>query len=90
MKSLNKIKTLDIINKFGTKTNIDLEKDVPGGKITILNRSKIKNITNSLNYIINIGTERVSHKITPNYQFFLPIIQGEWVTNTRTGDGTQL
>lgn len=27
MKSLNKIKTLDTINKFGTKTNIDLEKD---------------------------------------------------------------
>lgn len=76
--------------KLSLKTNIDLEKDVPGGKITILNRSKIKNITNSLNYIINIGTERVSHKITPNYQFFLPIIQGEWVTNTRTGDGTQL
>lgn len=76
--------------KLSLKTNIDLEKDVPGGKITILNRSKIKNITNSLNYIINIGTERVSHKIIPNYQFFLPIIQGEWVTNTRTGDGTQL
>lgn len=76
--------------KLSLKTNIDLEKEVPGGKITIFNRSKIKNITNSLNYIINVGTEKVSHKITPNYQFFLPIIQGEWVTNTRTGDGTQL
>lgn len=76
--------------KLSLKTNIDLEKEVPGSKITIYNRSKIKNITNSLNYIINIGTEKVSHKITPNYQFFIPIIQGEWVINTRTGDGTQL
>lgn len=72
------------------KTNIDLDKEVPGGRITIVNRTKIKNQTNSLNYIINIGTERVTHRITPNYQFFLPLIQGEWVQNGRTGDGTQL
>jgi hypothetical protein len=72
------------------KSNVDLGTDIPGGRVVIINRTRIKNITNSLSYILNIGTERVSHKITPNYQFFLPIIQGEWVQNTRTGDGTSL
>lgn len=76
--------------KFVLKSNIDLDKEIPGGRILLLNKTKIKNSTNSLNYLINIGTERVSHKITPNYQFFVPIIQGEWITNTRTGNGTQL
>jgi len=76
--------------KLTLKSNIDLGSDIPGGRVVILNRTRIKNKTNSLNYILNIGTERVSHKITPNYQFFLPIIQGEWIQNTRTGDGTPL
>lgn len=76
--------------KFSIKTNIDLNKEVPGGSILLLNRTKIRNNTNSLNYVINLGNERVTHKITPNYQFFVPIIQGEWVSATRTGDGTQL
>ncbi len=76
--------------RFTLKTNIDLDKEIPGGRILIINRTKIKNITNSLSYLINIGTDRVSHKITPNYQFFLPIIQGEWMQSGRTGDGTPL
>jgi hypothetical protein len=39
---------------------------------------------------LNLGVEKVVHKITPNYQFFIPIIQGEWSQNIRTGTGTQL
>jgi hypothetical protein len=76
--------------RFTLKTNIDLDKEIPGGRIVIVNKTKIKNITNSLSYLLNIGVERASHKITPNYQFFLPIIQGEMSLNSRTGDGTQL
>jgi hypothetical protein len=76
--------------KLTVKSNIDIGKDIPGGRVVILNRTRIKNNTNSLSYILNIGNERVSHKITPNYQFFLPIIQGEWIQNTRTGDATRL
>ena len=72
------------------KTSIDLDKEIPGGRIVIANKTKIKNTTNSLFYLLNIGVERSSHKITPNYQFFLPIIQGEMSLNSRTGDGTQL
>lgn len=76
--------------KLVLKTNVDLMKEIPGGRITILNRTKIKNSTNGLSYLLNIGSDRVSHIITPNYQFFLPIIQGEWISNFRTGDGNQL
>lgn len=76
--------------KLTLKTNIDLEKEIPGGRITIINKTKIKNSTNSLSYLLNLGVEKVVHKITPNYQFFIPIIQGEWSQNIRTGTGTQL
>ena len=76
--------------KLSLKTNLDLEKDVPGGKITFYNKLNIKNKTNSLDYSFNICTEKITHKITPNYSFFVPIIQGKWVRKTYTGTGTPL
>lgn len=76
--------------RFSLKTNIELEKDIPGGKITFFNKLNIKNKTNSLDYSFNIGTERVTHRITPNYQFFVPIIQGKWNAKNFTGFGEPL
>ena len=76
--------------KLTLKTNIDLDKEIPGGRITIANRTLIKNNTNGLEYSFNLGTEVVSHKITPGYTFFLPIVQGRWVVTNRTGAGAQL
>ena len=71
--------------KFTLKSNIELEKDVPGGKITFLNKLNIKNKTNSLDYSFNFGTERLTHRLKPNYQFFVPIIQGKWIIKSYTG-----
>ena len=71
--------------RLSLKSNIDYDKEIPGGRITIYNRTSIKNNTNGLEYAFNLGTDTVSHKITPNYQFFLPIIQGKWVLSTKTG-----
>lgn len=76
--------------KLSVKTSIDLEKEIPGGRITINNRMSIKNKTNSLEYIINIGSSKVTHKISSNSQFFLPIIQGKWKTTPFTGSGEPL
>jgi hypothetical protein len=76
--------------KFTLKSNIDLDKEVPGGRVTIINRTRIKNNTNTYSYLINLGVERTTYKITPGFQFFLPIIQGEWSENSRTSDGTPL
>jgi hypothetical protein len=74
--------------KFTLKTNIDLDKELPGGRITFKNRMPIKNKTNGLEYSFNIGTEKVTYTVTPNFQFFIPIIQGKWLNTTFTGTGT--
>lgn len=71
--------------KFTIKSSADIEGEISGSKITIFNRSGIKNKSNSLEYIMNIGTEKTTHNITPNYSFFVPIIQGKWKTVTFTG-----
>ena len=57
--------------KFSLKTNIDLDKEIPGGRITFFNRTGIKNKTNALEYALNIGSDKVTFKITPNFQFFI-------------------
>jgi hypothetical protein len=76
--------------KLTLKSNADIEKDIPGSRITITNRTLMRNKANSLDYSINLGVETMTHRITPNYQFFLPIIQGKWIRKTFTGTGEQL
>jgi hypothetical protein len=76
--------------KLTLKSSADIEKDIPGARITLRNKLLLKNKTNSLSYSFNIGNETITHRITPNYQFFVPIIQGEWKVKNYTGDGTSL
>lgn len=76
--------------RFSVKSDIDLDKEVPGGRITFQNRLAIKNNTNSLDYAFNIGVESQTHIIRPGYSFFVPIIQGKWSGATRTGSGEPL
>jgi hypothetical protein len=76
--------------RLSLKSTSDIEKDIPGSRITFNNRTQLKNNTNSLDYSLNLGTDTVTHRIIPNYNFFIPIIQGKWSTKTFTGDGTEL
>lgn len=76
--------------KLTLKPGVDLEKEIAGARITIFNKTTIKNKTNSLFYSINIGKDSVTHKITQNYQFFIPIIQGAWRFKQLTGAGQAL
>ena len=76
--------------RISPKTDVDLEAELPGGKITFMNRLTIKNKTNGLEYSFNIGTEKVTHRITTNYKFFVPIIQGTWKTKEFSGRGEML
>ena len=76
--------------RFTLKTNVDLDKDIPGGRITLVNRANIKNKKNSLDYSFNLGSERVTHRIVPNYSFIVPVIQGKWKKQTFTGNGEAL
>jgi hypothetical protein len=76
--------------KFVLKSSADIEADIPGGRITLTNKTNLKNKTNGLDYSLNLGTDVITHRITPNYQFFVPIIQGKWQTKSYTGDGSAL
>jgi hypothetical protein len=76
--------------KFTLKSSADITADIPGGRITLVNKTQLKNKTNSLDYSLNLGTETITHVITPNYQFFVPIIQGKWETKNFTGSGAPL
>jgi hypothetical protein len=75
--------------KISIRTNADVEKDVPGGRITFSNRQLLKNKTNGLDYSINLGSDKQTYKITTSSLMFLPIIQGKWERKTFTGDGTE-
>jgi len=75
--------------KFTLKTSSDLERDVPGGRITLTNRGALKNKTNGLEYALNLGAERTTYKVTSNSQFFVPIIQGTWGRRNFTGTGNE-
>lgn len=76
--------------KFTLKSSADINADIPGGRITLVNKTQLKNKTNSLDYSLNLGTDAITHVITPNYQFFVPIIQGKWETKNFTGSGAPL
>ena len=71
--------------KFTLKTSVDLDKEIPGSRITLNNKTNIKNKSNNLDYSFNIGNEKITHRISSNYQFFIPIIQGKWISTTFTG-----
>ena len=75
--------------KLTFKTDSDLD-DISGRRITIFDRSSLKNNTNGLDYSVNLGTERRTFKITPNSSFFLPVIQGKWKRKTFTANGSEL
>jgi len=76
--------------KLRLKPSVDLDKDLGGQRITINNKSLIKNKTNGLEYSINMGVEKMTHAVNQNYEFYLPIIQGKWSRKTFTGDGKPL
>ncbi|NBP57837.1 hypothetical protein EBU71_15125 [bacterium] len=75
--------------RISVKTSTDIQREIPGGRITITNRQALKNKTNGLEYSLNIGAERMTYLITSNSQFFVPIIQGRWERRFFTGTGNE-
>jgi hypothetical protein len=73
--------------RFTLRPGTSIDKEIPGGRITFKNKTLIKNNTNSLNYSLNTGSEKITHKITDGYVFNMPIIQGKWELRTFTGTG---
>ena len=75
--------------RFHIKSDIDIEKEIPGSRITLFDKTAIKNKQNGLEYIINLGAEKVSYKVSPGFQFFASVTQGKWDTQILTGSGQQ-
>jgi hypothetical protein len=73
--------------KLTVKSNAEVERDVPGGRMTIFNRNGLRNKTNGLEYAVNVGVASQTYKVTSNTQIFIPIIQGKWERKTNTGTG---
>lgn len=76
--------------RFSLKSNIDLDKEIPGGRIKFNNRTRIKNRTNGLDYCFNLGVETQTHIINSGYSFLVPIMQGKWNVFNATGTGESL
>jgi hypothetical protein len=76
--------------KFTVKSAVDLEKELPGGKISILNKTTLLNKTSSLNYTLDLGVDKMTQVINKNSVFYISIIQGKWKKKTYTGTNDQL
>jgi hypothetical protein len=66
------------------------EQEIPGERITINNRSVLRNKTNNLAYSIMLGSDSKTFKITNSSEIILSIIQGRWERRTFTGTGLPL
>jgi hypothetical protein len=75
--------TLRLIRKAG----IDLDKELPSGIVVLTNRLTLKNKTNSLDYALNLGKFKIELNVRTTNSFFVPLIQGKWVSTTFTGTG---
>ena len=73
--------------KLTIKTNSDIERDVPGARVTFDNKLLLKNKTNGLFYSLNLGADQQTFKVDYTTQIFLPIIQGKWERKSFTGTG---
>jgi hypothetical protein len=74
--------------RFQINPSVNITDDIPGGKVTFTNKLAIKNNTNGLDYVIDLGQDKVSINIQNGSQFFLNIIQGKVKTDNFTADGT--
>jgi len=75
--------------EFIVKTSTDIQREIPGGRVTFRNRSSLKNKTNGLEYSLNLGSDVQTYKITNNSKFYVPITQGRWETRFFTGTGNE-
>lgn len=75
--------------KFRLNASTDIEKDIPGKRVTIFDKTLIKNKTNDLNYVIDLGgLDKITYPIKEDTQFFVNIVQGKWKIADFTGDGS--
>jgi hypothetical protein len=60
---------------------------VPGGSITLYNRSLVRNSSNGLMYSLDLGAEKQSFQVTAGGSVYVAVVQGEWHEYAATGQG---
>lgn len=74
--------------RFRLKVSTNITTDIPGGKITIADKTALRNITNGLEYYIDLGgSDNISFQASNGLEFQVNIIQGKYTTAQLTGDG---
>ena len=74
--------------KCQVKVSTNVEEDITGAQVKVLNKTTIKNATNNLLYHIDLGgMDEQVFSIRAGSSFFLNIAQGEWAKSTFTGTG---
>jgi len=63
--------------------------DIRGGRITISDKTLLKNNTNGLDYLIDLGTDKITYNLENTSQIFVNIIQGKLQTDFFTGTGNE-
>lgn len=77
--------------RLKVKSTSNVERDIPGGRITINNKTRIRNKTNGLDYSLDLGgMDVISYPVQSGTQFYMPIIQGKWEIGEFTGTGETL
>jgi len=72
------------------KPGIDWSELIPGGKVSVVNRTKLINKRNNLQYYIDLNKDFASFTVTgPQFQFILPVTQGRVENQVFTGTGKQ-
>lgn len=69
---------------------VDIQKEIPGGRITFNNKSLLQNLTNGLDYSLNLGVDKRTFIVNSGFSAFLPIIQGKYKSVSYTSSGGQL
>ncbi len=69
--------------------DIAISKEIPGQKVTFINKSKIRNKSNNLDYFLDLGANYMSFNVVPGTKIYLPVKQGVIYTQTFTGQGTE-
>jgi len=73
--------------RLQVRPTITISEEIGGSKITFLNRTRIRNKTNNLDYYLDLGVNSISFIIAPGVDFYLPVTQGLNKTQIFTGLG---
>lgn len=73
--------------KMQIKPGVTIADEINGSKITIINKTKIRNKTNNLDYYIDLGVDVSDFYLDNMTSVFLPIVQGTVEYQIFTGSG---